>query len=87
MDVYGASYRGSLLERFVNEIDGGCRKARSDAVMSYKYELRREIGSGMPTVGIRFTESIGMIKTTKWEINSLNLIIVEWGVSFVLVEK
>ena len=75
-----------LWGKFENESGGGEQMAQRDALGFYLYVLRREIGRDMPMNGIRFTELIRIISATKWKIKSLNEIIAEWGVSFVLVE-
>ena len=68
----GAGCRGIRFGKFENQSEGGGRVARSDALGSSWYGVRREIGRGMPTLGIRFTESDRMIQPIKWKISSLN---------------
>ena len=87
VDVVGTGDTELLGRKFDNESGGGEQMAQRDALGFYLYVLRREIGRDMPTNGIRFTEPIRIISATKWKINSLNEIIAEWGVSFVLVEN
>ena len=68
----GTGCIGFLLGKFENQSEGGEKVARSDALGSSWYGVRREIGRDMPTLGIRFTESSRMIQPTKWKISSLN---------------
>jgi hypothetical protein len=54
---------------------------------SHWYGLRREIGRRMPTIGIRCAFSIWEIKSTKWQIKSLNGCLTSLGVTFMFMSS
>ena len=59
--MVGAGCRELLWKKFGHHSGGGGRKARSDAIGSVLYGVRREIGKSMPTGDIWFTASIKVI--------------------------
>ena len=82
--MVGAGCREVLLEKFGHQSGGGGRKARSDALGSVLYGVRREIGKSMPTGDIWFTASIKVINAINERINALNEISIIFGITFVL---
>jgi hypothetical protein len=87
LDAEGMGDIVILSRKFVNK-NGGDEQGAHGARLGLSYnELRREIGERMPTDGIRCMTSFWEIKWSKWENNSLNWFLNEFGITFVLKSK
>jgi hypothetical protein len=76
-----------LGEKFVNQSSGGGQGTHGGSLVLHWYGLTREIRRYTPRIDIRCTGTVYLIKTMNWRYKSLNEVLIQFEVNFVLISK